>query len=61
MKNNAYILDVNLLNEQNLSIEEFLTLLSINKQIEYEVRSEVLELLQEKLFIKLIKLCKKKQ
>lgn len=52
--NKAFILDLNLLSEQNLSIEEFITLISINTDIPYEGRQEVIISLQEKLFIKQI-------
>jgi hypothetical protein len=55
MKNNAYILNIDLLNEQNLSIEEFLTLLSLKNKIDYDVKDETIETLQEKLYLKLIK------
>lgn len=51
----AYILDLNILAEQNLSIEEFMTLLKIkNSEIEFEIKDNVIKTLQDKQFIKII-------
>lgn len=52
----AFILDFNLLNEQNLSLVEFITLLKLNhNEIDYNLDQDVLNSLQEKQFIKIIK------
>lgn len=51
----AYILDLNILAENNLSIVEFITLLKIkNSEIEFEINDNVLIELQNKQFIKII-------
>ena len=56
----AFILDLNFLKEQNLSIIEFITLLKLNGSnidlflIEFESEIYILEKLQEKQFIKII-------
>lgn len=54
MKENAFILDVDLITEHNLSIDEFITLLTIDGQIDYPEREEVMDSLQKKQFIKVI-------
>ena len=56
----AFILDLNFLKEQNLSVIEFITLLKLNGSnidlvlIEFESEIYILEKLQEKQFIKII-------
>ena len=55
MKNKAYILDFNLLHEQNLSAEEFIALLRLNNDDIIDNQS-ILILLEEKQFIKVNKL-----
>jgi hypothetical protein len=55
MKDNAIILDENLLIEQNLSIDEFLTILALDEKLNYQPKLELLEVLQEKQFLKIIK------
>ena len=56
----AFILDLNFLKEQNLSVIEFVTLLKLNGSnidlflIEFESEIYILEKLQEKQFIKII-------
>lgn len=53
MKDKAYILDFNLLAEQNLSIEEFLVLIHSENEL-YNNSMHVLKPLEEKQFIKII-------
>lgn len=53
MKDKAYIIDFNLLAEQNLSIEEFLVLIHLNDEL-YNNSMRVLKPLEEKQFIKII-------
>ena len=53
MKDNAFILDFNLLAEQNLSIEEFLVLIHLDDEL-YNNSMRVLKPLEEKQFIKII-------
>ena len=55
--NKAYILDFNILVEHNLTIEEFTTLLHLNdKSIEVlSLNDDIINSLQEKQFIKIIK------
>ena len=53
MKDKAYILDFNLLAEQNLSIEEFLVLIHLDDEL-YNNSMRVLKHLEEKQFIKII-------
>lgn len=55
MKDKAFILDFQLLNEQNLSIDEFLSLLYLNNNIIYVKDKELLLGLEEKQFIKINK------
>ena len=56
----AFILDLNFLKEQDISVIEFITLLKLNGSnidlflIEFESESYILEKLQEKQFIKII-------
>lgn len=52
---NAFILDFNILAEQNISLKEFLTLLKIyDSDIEFEIENNVKNSLQQKQYIKLI-------
>lgn len=53
MKDKAYILDFNVLAEQNLSIEEFLVLIHLDDEL-YNSSMCVLKPLEEKQFIKII-------
>lgn len=54
MKDKAYILDLNLLSEQNLSIHEFMTLMYLNGVGEYtEIYEKYYKCLEEKQFIKI--------
>lgn len=53
MKDKAYILDFNVLVEQNLSIEEFLVLIHLDDEL-YNNSMRVLKPLEEKQFIKII-------
>ena len=53
MKDKAYIIDFNLLAEQNLSIEEFLVLIHLADEL-YNNSMRVLKPLEEKQFIKII-------
>lgn len=53
MKDKAYIIDFNLLAEQNLSIEEFLVLIHLDDEL-YNNSMRVLKPLEEKQFIKII-------
>ena len=53
MKDKAYILDFNLLAEQNLSIDEFLVLIHLDDEL-YNNSMRVLKPLEEKQFIKII-------
>ena len=53
MKDKAYILDFNILAEQNLSIEEFLVLIHLDDEL-YNNSMRVLKPLEEKQFIKII-------
>ena len=53
MCNNAFILDFELLAEQNLSIEEFLVLIHLDDEL-YNNSMRVLKPLEEKQFIKII-------
>lgn len=55
MRDNAIILDENLLIEQNLSIDEFLTLLALDEKINYNPNTKLYKLLEEKQFLKIIK------
>lgn len=50
----AYIIDENLLLEQELTIEEYLTLLCISRKLKFSYTQELLDSLQQKLFIKQI-------
>jgi hypothetical protein len=54
MKDKAFILDFNLLAEQNLSINEFLVLIHLKDDIIYNDSMNVLKPLEEKQFIKII-------
>lgn len=54
MKDNAFILDFNLLAEQNLSIEEFITLIHLKNEIVYNNSLNHLKPLEEKQFIKIL-------
>lgn len=54
MKDKAFILDFNLLAEQNLSIEEYLVLIHLGNDIIYNNSDRVLNSLQDKSFIKKI-------
>lgn len=54
MKDNAFILDFNLLAEQNLSIEEFITLIHLKNEIIYNNSLNHLKPLEEKQFIKIL-------
>ena len=53
MKDKAFILDFNVLAEQNLSIEEFLVLIHLDDEL-YNNSMRVLKPLEEKQFIKII-------
>jgi predicted transcriptional regulator len=53
--NNSFILDFNLLNEQDLNLQEFLTLLYLNNNLEYKYSFNYLESLERKQFIKINK------
>lgn len=53
MKDKAYIIDFNLLAEQNLSVEEFLVLIHLDDEL-YNNSMSVLKPLEEKQFIKII-------
>ncbi len=53
MKDKAYIIDFNLLAEQNLSIEEFLVLIHLDDDL-YNNSMRVLKPLEQKQFIKII-------
>ena len=53
MKDKAYIIDFNLLAEQNLSIEEFLVVIHLDDEL-YNNSMRVLKPLEEKQFIKII-------
>ena len=53
MKDKAYIIDFNLLAEQNLSIDEFLVLIHLDDEL-YNNSMHVLKPLEEKQFIKMI-------
>ena len=53
MKDKAYILDFDLIAEQNLSIEEFLVLIHLDDEL-YNNSMRVLKPLEEKQFIKII-------
>jgi hypothetical protein len=55
MVNNAFILDFNLLNEQDLSIDEFITLLHLDNDLSYKSSINHLESLESKQFIKINK------
>lgn len=51
----VYILDLNILTEQNISLEEFIVLLSIqDADIDCDIKHETIQSLQEKDFIKII-------
>ena len=54
MKNKAFIIDFNLLSEQNLSIDEYLVLIHLQDDIIYNNSNLVLTSLQDKGFIKII-------
>ena len=54
MKDKAFILDFNLLAEQNLSIDEYLVLIHLENDIIYNNSDRVLDSLQDKSFIKKI-------
>ena len=54
MKNKAFIIDFNLLSEQNLSIDEYLILIHLSDDIVYNNSNLVLTSLQDKGFIKII-------
>ena len=53
MKDNAFILDFNLLAEQNLSIEEFITIIHLKNDIVYNDSKYHLKTLEDKQFIKI--------
>ena len=54
--NEAFILDFKFLNDQNLTLIEFLTLLKLNyDHIDYNLDNNILNSLQDKQFIKIIK------
>jgi len=55
MVNNAFILDFNLLNEQDLSIDEFITLLHLDNNLLRKSSINHLESLESKQFIKINK------
>ena len=52
--NKAYILDLNLLNEQNITLKEFFCLLSIYNNDENDLSKKYLLSLQEKNYIKIL-------
>lgn len=54
MINNAFILDFSILAEQNLSIEEFITIIHLKEGIVYNNSPRHLKSLEEKQFIKII-------
>ena len=54
MINNAFILDFSILAEQNLSIEEFITIIHLKEGIIYNNSPRHLKILEEKQFIKVI-------
>lgn len=54
MKDKAFIIDFNLLAEQNLSIDEYLILIYLSNNIIYNNSLNVLKPLEEKQFIKII-------
>jgi hypothetical protein len=54
MKDKAFIIDFNLLAEQNLSIDEYLVLIHLESDIIYNNSERVLNSLQDKSFIKKI-------
>ena len=54
MINNAFILDFSILAEQNLSIEEFITIIHLKEGIVYNNSPRHLKNLEEKQFIKII-------
>ena len=54
MINNAFILDFSILAEQNLSIEEFITIIHLKEGIIYNNSPRHLKNLEEKQFIKII-------
>ena len=54
MKDNAFILDFNLLAEQNLSIDEFITIIHLKNDILYNNSPTHLKQLEEKQFIKIL-------
>lgn len=54
MSTNKYILDVNVLNFENLTIVEFLTLLSLHDMlIPYKIEHDIVKKLEEKQFVKI--------
>lgn len=53
MKNHAFVLDFKLLNEQDLSLDEFTTLLYLNDSVIRENSFDHLESLEKKQFIKI--------
>lgn len=53
MKENAYILDINLIKEQNLSIDEFVVLIHLDNDLTRKNSLEHLKSLEQKQFIKL--------
>jgi hypothetical protein len=55
MRDKAYILDFNLLSEQNLSVEEFVALLHLNNNEVVEFNGIILNSLEDKQFIKINK------
>lgn len=54
MKDKAFILDFNLLAEQNLSIDEYITLIYLSNNILHNISENILNSLQNKQFIKAI-------
>lgn len=54
MKEHAFIIDFNLLDEQNLSIEDFIILIHLKEDILYNDSMSRLKILEEKQFIKII-------
>ena len=54
--NEAFILDFQVLSDQNLNLIEFMSLLKLNyNQIDYDINNDILNSLQDKQFIKIIK------
>lgn len=49
------LIDLNLLTVQNLSVDEYITLLALDQCFDYSIKDDVIESLQHKNFIKVIK------